>query len=70
MKENRSFSKKKYLICDCSRSNQIPETDQITEISPYVHTYFWVAILDKYDKDTVLAREIDMNPKKKQKKIP
>ena len=25
------FSEKKYLICDCSRVNQMPLTDQITE---------------------------------------
>ena len=31
-KENR----KKNLICACSRYNQMPYTDQITEITPYV----------------------------------
>ena len=29
----------KYPIC-CSRSNQMPSTDQITEIAPYIRTYF------------------------------
>ena len=27
-------------ISDCSRYNQMPKTDQITEIIPYVRTYF------------------------------
>ena len=27
-------------ICDYSRSDQMPLTDQITEIAPYVRTYF------------------------------
>ena len=27
-----------HLIYDCSRSNQIPQTDQITEIVAYVRT--------------------------------
>ena len=33
-------SEKKYMIGDCSLSNQMPQTDQITEIFPYVRTYF------------------------------
>ena len=31
----------KKSICDCSRSNQMPERDQITEITPYGRSYFW-----------------------------
>ena len=38
------FEEKKYPICDCSRSNQMPWTDQTTEIAPYERTYFWVTI--------------------------
>ena len=34
--------------CDVSRSNQIPYSDQITEIDLYVRTYFWVTIWNKY----------------------
>ena len=30
----------KNLICACSKSNQMPYTDQITEIASSVHTYF------------------------------
>ena len=29
----------KKTICDLSRSNQMPYTDLITEIAPYVRTY-------------------------------
>ena len=32
--------RRKINICDCSRSYQIPQTDQITEISPYARNYF------------------------------
>ena len=38
-----AFSEKN-PICACSRSNQLPETDWITEIAPYVRTHFWVTI--------------------------
>ena len=31
---------KKIQICDCSRSTQMPSTDQIKDIDPYVRTYF------------------------------
>ena len=31
-------------ILDCTRSNQMPYTDQITEIATDVLTYFWVKI--------------------------
>ena len=34
--------------CNCSRCYQRPWTDQITEISPYVRKFFWVAILFKH----------------------
>ena len=37
---NKVFLEEKYSICDCFRSNRVPETDQVTEIAPYVHTYF------------------------------
>ena len=30
----------KYPTCDCSRTNQKPYTGQITEIAPYVRTYY------------------------------
>ena len=36
------FLEKKF--CDCSRYNQMPSTDQRTEMGPNVCTYFWVAI--------------------------
>ena len=26
--------------CDCSRYDQMPYTDQVTEIAPYMRTYF------------------------------
>ena len=42
-KKNRSF-RIKNPICDYSRSDKIPETDQITEIAPYVRTYVLVTI--------------------------
>ena len=38
------FWDKENPICDCSRSNQLPSTGQITETSPYVRTHFRVAI--------------------------
>ena len=41
---DRIFSEKKYPICNCSWSNQMPLTCQITEISPYVRTYYCVTI--------------------------
>ena len=31
-------------MCDYSRSNQMLYADQITEIAPYVRTYFWITI--------------------------
>ena len=40
-KEKGAFSKEKNLICDCSRSNQIPLADQITDIVPYVRIYIF-----------------------------
>ena len=36
------FSERKKTIFDCSRSDQIPYTDQITDIVPYALIYFWV----------------------------
>ena len=36
--------KKRYF----SRSNQMHQTDQITEIDPYVRTYFWATIWYKH----------------------
>ena len=38
------FGEKKSDLWLHSRSNQMPETDQITDIAPYVLTYFWVTI--------------------------
>ena len=38
----RSFRRKKNLICECSRSYPMHLTGQITEIAPYVRTYFWL----------------------------
>ena len=35
-------------ICDCSRSNQMPYSDQIRQNARYVRSYFWVTILYKY----------------------
>ena len=34
------FLLKKKSICDCSRSNQMPKTDQITDNVPNVRIYF------------------------------
>ena len=34
--------REKKSICDYSRSNQMPKTDQLTEIAPYVPIYFHV----------------------------
>ena len=42
--ENRSFRRKKNPIFDCYRFNQMPYINQITEIAPYVLTYFYVTI--------------------------
>ena len=47
MKENRSIRGKKVRFVT-ARSNQMPETYQITDVAPYVRTYFWVTILYKY----------------------
>ena len=38
------FLKKKNQICDCFRSNQIPEIDQISYITPHMRTYFLLII--------------------------
>ena len=46
MKENRTFRSKN--IHDYSRSNQMPWTDQIKYIAPYVLIFFWVTILYMY----------------------
>ena len=35
---------RKSQICDCSRSKQMPNTDQIADFTPHVRTYSWVAI--------------------------
>ena len=47
-RENRSLQREKKAICDCSRSKQMPITDQITETAPYLRTYFWVTFKYKY----------------------
>ena len=33
---------------DSARSNQMPLTDQITEIATYLRTYFWVTLQYRY----------------------
>ena len=40
--KRRIIREKNNPISDCSRSNQMPYTDQIIEIAPYLRTYFWV----------------------------
>ena len=42
------FSDKKTPICECSRSNQMLLTGQITEINLYVRTHTWATIECKY----------------------
>ena len=39
MKVDRLFGEKN-PVCDCSRSNQLPEIDQIAESVPDMRTYF------------------------------
>ena len=34
----------KQVFCDCFRSNQIPEIDQISYITPHMRTYFLLII--------------------------
>ena len=36
------FVEKKIPICDWSRSDKMPEIDQITENASYTRSYFWV----------------------------
>ena len=36
----RGKNGEKNMNCDCSRFNQTPYTDEITEIPPYMRTYF------------------------------
>ena len=43
------FSSRKYPICDCTRSNQMRESNPKAEIGPYVRTYFWVTISYNYN---------------------
>ena len=43
-RKNRSFLRRKKPIYDCSRSNEVPEMDEIIEIAPYVRTYVCVTI--------------------------
>ena len=40
MKQNSYFEEEKNPIRDCSRTNQMPWTDQITVIAPYLRTLF------------------------------
>ena len=42
------FSEKKYPICDSSRSNQMSEIYETTDIAPYVRTFICVTIYYKY----------------------
>ena len=48
MHRHEIFLRTKRSISDCSRSNQMPQTEQITQIAPHVRAYFWVNILYKY----------------------
>ena len=41
-RKNGLFGKNK--VCDYSRTKQMPYTDQITDITPHVRTYFWITI--------------------------
>ena len=47
VKENRSFREEKKAIFNCSRSNQMLLTDQITETAPYMRTYVKITTLYK-----------------------
>ena len=38
------FSGEKNSVCDSSRIDQMPLTDHIKDIAPYVRTPFWVTI--------------------------
>ena len=38
----------KNATCDCYRSNQMPSTDQIIHIAPYMRTSFIVTNISKY----------------------
>ena len=40
MEEDWYFREEKNMICDGSRSKQMPYTDQITKIVPCVRTFF------------------------------
>ena len=56
MKESIGLYGEKDPICDCSWSNQMPETDQVTEIAPYVLTDFRVTnYLVKYTAMTAVC---------------
>ena len=48
------FFKKKNQICDCFRSKQILYKDKITEIIPYLRTYFLISIYFKYNDFKIL----------------
>ena len=42
MKKNGSFRRKNNPICDWSRPNKMPYTEQIIKFAPYMRTYFCV----------------------------
>ena len=37
-----------FWFCDCCRSKRKPYTDQMTDFTPYMRTYFWATILYIY----------------------
>ena len=42
-------------ILDCRRSEQLPYTDQIIEITPHVRTCIWITITYKYHDQSWFA---------------
>ena len=62
-REKGRFGKEKNPICDCPRSNSMPWTDWITEITYYVRTYFWITVYYKYhDTDPFNFAIVDPDP--------
>ena len=45
----------------CNLSNQMPSTDQITYIAPYLRTYFRVTIVYKYHETNISPKLLDKN---------
>ena len=48
------FSENNFKSCVCSRSKQMPYTDQILDIASYVSTFLWVNIEYKYHDFTIV----------------